>query len=775
MVERLHFSSEGGFEPLRVVAQGLWVFDLEQHRIAWANAAGVRLWRADSLDELLLRDFSSDSPSAIRRMHAIFEHSPPGQAIREAWTIYPLDAPVSVDCLITPLTFGPERRRALLVEGSAADVSDRDAGDLRLLEAMRATPAMISYFRMSGELISMNPAASFAYCQVDDAGGAATIQLLDRFSRRLEGERLLNACLQDGQSTEDLRAETLTGTRIHRFDLRRGRDPVTGEPILLLLEDDISERDAALAALEVVNASLEERVAERSAKIAESNRETMRLLSLLRQLVDNLNVMVAYIGADRKVRLANQGYARWFYQTPASIVGMEMKDVLKDRYPIAGPFISRVLKGERVEFERTSVGSKHDRNVIAQYIPHFANDTSTVIGYFALIEDVTERKLMQAQLDQSQRLAAVGRLTGGVAHDFNNLLGVVMGNADLLEGRLGQDDPQVGAIARAAERGSELTRSLLAFARSQKLSPRTIDLSKSLPEMATMLSVAVGEEIHVEVEIAPGLWPILADPGPLENALLNLAGNARDAMAEGGAVKITAANFTYVAGSRTTALDMPTGDYVRLSVTDTGIGMPDVVKARAFEPFYTTKDVGYGSGLGLSMVYGFVKQSGGDATIDNSQPNSLTITLYLPRAAEAATAIANTKPFLVHGDGETVLVLEDNEELRALAVRVIESLGYNALSASAVSDAWRILHQGARVDLLLADINLPGDVTGPRFAETVREEWPELPIVFMSGSLENIALGASTDLGARFVAKPFRRVELAEVLRSAFDTRIPAE
>lgn len=765
---RLHFGTDSDFGPLAVVAQAMWVFELDRHGIAWGNAAALRFWKADSLEDLRARDFSSDSPIVRRRLRSIFDRTPLGQSVQYAWTIFPRGEPAPVDLTITPVTLGSNARDALLIEASALDVANQEIEDRRLLEAMRATGTMISHFNLNGDILGMNAAAVANYGLAEKGGQAERSNLLDRFANRSDGEALIAKCSAVGEATEELEAETLNGRRWHRFDLQNCVDPISGERNLLLIEDDQSERKSALMALEAMNASLEERVAERSREIVDSNRELTRLLALLRHLIDNLPVMIGYIDTDQQVRLANEAYARWMGFTTVSIVGMHMSDVLGDRYHIAHPFIERVLSGETLEYERLSVGVNHDRNVRAHYIPHIAGDEKTIAGYVTLIEDVTERQRMQAQLDQAERLAAIGRLTGGVAHDFNNLLGVVMGNVDLLEERLETDDPQAAAIMRAAERGAELTRSLLAFARSQNLSPRTIELTKTIPSIFSMLAMALGEANRLEIDLDDGLWPISADPGSLENALINLAVNARDAMPQGGQVTIVASNFVLANGASHLALDLPPGAYVKLATTDTGHGMSEPVKAQAFEPFFTTKDVGVGTGLGLSMVYGFAKQSGGVATIENVKNGGLTVSLYLPRAEAPVTAGRQNVVSAAQGDGQTVLILEDNSELRALAKRVVESLGYSALVADSVASAWKVVQTGGRVDLLLADVNLPGEVTGPRFAQMLRVEQPDISVVYMSGATTELHHDASQgENSALFVAKPFRRAELAKALRAA--------
>jgi CheY-like chemotaxis protein len=331
----------------------------------------------------------------------------------------------------------------------------------------------------------------------------------------------------------------------------------------------------------------------------------------------------------------------------------------------------------------------------------------------------------------------VGQLTGGVAHDFNNLLAVILGNAELLAERLGTDDRQVAAVMRAAGRGAELTQRLLAFSRHQPLKPRAIDMAGRVAGMTELLTRTLGATIEISVTSAPGLWRASADPGQLENALLNLAINARDAMPEGGRLSISTANASLEPGEIAALLAgqapeaaleaaREPGDYVVLSVSDTGTGMNPAVLARVFEPFFTTKDVGQGSGLGLSMVYGFARQSGGFVAIESAPGHGTTVRLYLPRTAVAAPApeARDRAGRLPRGHGETVLLLEDAEDVRELAVAQLEDLGYRVLAAAEAAEA------GA----LLADVIQPGGRFGPAFADSTRHN-PALKVLFASGYL----------------------------------------
>ncbi len=404
--------------------------------------------------------------------------------------------------------------------------------------------------------------------------------------------------------------------------------------------------------------------------------------------------------------------------------------------------------------------------------------TSIARGYEAYwgrvlqtVEDFTTRKAAEEHLRQAQRMDAIGQLTGGVAHDFNNLLAVIQGNAELLatSGEKWLVDPSIQAILRASQRGAELTQRLLAYACQQPLQPRSVDVATLTREMAVhLLKRTLGEGIAIEIVAAPDLWPARADPGQLENALLNLAINAQHAMPGGGRLTFACANVTIAAGDAAREAGLAAGDYLRLAVSDSGAGMTREVADQAFEPFFTTKEVGEGSGLGLSMVYGFAKQSGGEATIETAPGAGTTVTLHLPRAAPAREPAAIQKEAgNLRGRGETILVVEDEPEVRRITVTMLCDLGYKVLEAGEAESARALLEQGAEIDLLLSDVVLPGRQSGPAFARLARQSRPGLKVVFMSGyPAETADRHALVDEGEVLLGKPFQKQRLAAALRA---------
>ena len=384
-------------------------------------------------------------------------------------------------------------------------------------------------------------------------------------------------------------------------------------------------------------------------------------------------------------------------------------------------------------------------------------------------EATAERKHAEEALRQSQKMEAVGQLTGGIAHDFNNLLTGIIGSLDLLQVRLRQGrtteiDRYIAAAQGASKRAAALTHRLLAFSRRQTLDPKQTDVNRLVIGMEELIRRTVGPQITVEVVTAGGLWSTLIDSSQLENALLNLCINARDAMPEGGRITIETANKWLderVAKDR----DLPPGQYLSLCVTDNGTGMtPDVI-ARAFDPFFTTKPIGQGTGLGLSMVYGFVRQSGGQVRIYSEVGHGTTMCLYLPRHyGDAAETVAAAEPATSgHArSGKTVLVVDDEPSVRMLVTEVLEELGYIPVEASDGPSGLRMLQSDMRVDLLVTDVGLPGGINGRQLADAARTTRPDLRVLFITGYAENAIIGnghLAPNMGV--LTKPFVMETLA--------------
>ena len=388
--------------------------------------------------------------------------------------------------------------------------------------------------------------------------------------------------------------------------------------------------------------------------------------------------------------------------------------------------------------------------------------------------EITEQHRAEEVLRQSQKMEAIGKLTGGIAHDFNNLLTGVIGNLDLMrarvrEGRVTELDRYIIAALGAAERAAALTHRLLSFARQQTLDPKPTNLNRLVAAIEELVRRTVGPEIAVEVVGAAGLWNTCVDHNQLENALLNLCINARDAMPQGGRLTIETAN-KWLDERTAEDRDMSPGQYVALSVSDTGVGMtPDTI-SHAFDPFFTTKPLGEGTGLGLSMVYGFVRQSGGQARIYSELGKGTTVTLYLPRnfSEEVRTAPPSEASDVPRArEGETVLIVDDEPSVCALVQEALGDLGYISIEAHDGAAGLKILKSGRRVDLLITDIGLPGGMNGRQLADAGLAVRPALKVLFITGYAENAAIGnGHLKPGVYLLSKPFRMDVLTGRIRS---------
>ena len=405
-------------------------------------------------------------------------------------------------------------------------------------------------------------------------------------------------------------------------------------------------------------------------------------------------------------------------------------------------------------------------------------------NFIAVGRDLTTDKAREAELAdaqdalrQAQKMEAVGQLTGGIAHDFNNLLAGISGSLELLEKRLGEGrlsgvDRYIEVAQSSTRRAAALTQRLLAFSRRQTLDPKPTDINRLISGMEDLIRRSVGPQIEVEVVGAGGLWLTKVDPSQLENALLNLTINARDAMPDGGRITIETANKWLdqrAAGDR----DLPPGQYVSLCVTDTGTGMTPEVISRAFDPFFTTKPLGQGTGLGLSMIHGFARQSGGQVRIYSEVGDGTTMCLYFPRFVGELEAIGalDTAADAEAGHGETVLVIDDEEPIRMLITDVLEEVGYRVVCAPDGPAGLKILQSDVRIDLLITDVGLPGGVNGRQVADAGRTTRPDLKVLFVTGYAENAVVGnGHLDAGMQVLTKPFAMSVLAARVRDIIES-----
>lgn len=390
-------------------------------------------------------------------------------------------------------------------------------------------------------------------------------------------------------------------------------------------------------------------------------------------------------------------------------------------------------------------------------------------GYFGSCLDISDRTALEAQLRQAQKMEGIGQLTGGVAHDFNNLLQVIGGSLQLLSKSIPHEERDQRRLRNAIEavaRGAKLANQLLSFARQQTLEPRAINLGRVIRGMDHLLRRALGEAVEIETIIGAQLWTAYADPTQVESALLNLAVNARDAMGGRGKLTIEAGNATLDENYAAQYIDAKAGQYVTLAVTDTGHGMPAEVIERAFEPFFTTKAPGTGTGLGLSMVHGFVKQSGGHLKIYSELGRGTTVRIYLPRSTLSEEDAGALPTGNVVGGTEVILLVEDDDSVRATAADMLADLGYQVLMARDADGAMAIIERGGAIDLLFTDLVMPGPFGAAELARRAQERLPRLRILFTSGYTDNAVIhGGRLEGNVELLPKPFTQDELSRKLR----------
>lgn len=489
---------------------------------------------------------------------------------------------------------------------------------------------------------------------------------------------------------------------------------------------------------------------------------------------------------EAMVVIDERGIVTSFSATAERLFGYRANEVCGENVSVLMPspdreahdaYISRYLKtGERriIGYGRVVTGRRKDGSTFPMELAigeALANSERIFTGF---IRDLTSRKKIEEELRQAQKMEAVGQLTGGIAHDFNNLLTVISGNLEMLEMRL--TEPRQRALLREAQEavddGAKLVGQLLAFGRRQPLNSKLSDVGQLVANIAELLRRSLGETIELKTTVKGALHQAMVDASQFQNALLNLALNARDAMPRGGRVTIEISNTHLDTDYAQMYPQVRTGDYVLVSVTDTGTGMTEEVKSHAFEPFFTTKDVGSGTGLGLSMVYGFVKQSGGHVQLYSEIGQGTSVRLFLPAIRVATADEAGEVPAGMAGiprGHETILVVEDDPRVRRVAVARLTDTGYRVIEATNAAEALAVLNETPDIDLLFTDIVMPGGMTGIELAREVRIQRPEIRILFTSGYAEPNVAGREIGEGGSWLTKPYTARELATRLRELLD------
>lgn len=500
--------------------------------------------------------------------------------------------------------------------------------------------------------------------------------------------------------------------------------------------------------------------------------QARKLQSILQSALDG----VITIDDHGTITTVNPAAARLFGYEEAEFLGRNVHFLMPEPYHSEhdGYLHNYRTTGRRriIGIGREVTGLRRDGSTFPMHLAVSKFEMDGRIFFTGIIHDLSARKATEMELRQAQKMEAMGQLTGGIAHDFNNLLTVIIGNLEMLEGKL--TTPLQRELATealdAADLGARLTTRLLAFARRSHLEPESINLNSFVLGLTDMLHRTLGETVYLSNALTPNLWPVRVDSSQVESAIVNLTVNARDAMPDGGRVVIETSNAVIDETMGRQFDGLQPGDYVRLTVSDSGEGMSDAVRERAFEPFFTTKEQGRGTGLGLSMIYGFAKQSGGLATIESGPEKGTVVSIFLPRHRVEPVGLAADDPDepALPGAGQTILAVEDDERVRKLTVTRLTQLGYNVIAAGSGAEAIDLLAAGSTADLLFSDVVMPGGMSGFDLRSKVQALYPNMPVLLTSGYAEEMARSDhDRENQPKILRKPYRMADLADAIDAA--------
>ncbi|MFW9612225.1 MAG: PAS-domain containing protein [Fluviibacter sp.] len=572
----------------------------------------------------------------------------------------------------------------------------------------------------------------------------------------------------DTEAQIHMRVEAARDFQPHNFERTRpdGRIlRIRGEPLphrgFITLYTDITEQRRYENLIREQNTELEQRVARRTEALRRSEAQ-MRLIT------DTIPALIAYFDSTQIYRYANLGYCNWFNKTVDDVVGNSIHNIIGIRaQDSVKHHIARALSGEQVTYEYAMIRNGEKVYGRSTLVPEI--DTGgRVVGCFVLSFDITEQKRMQAALVQAQKMEAIGQLSSGIAHDFNNLLTIVVGNLSILKEQA-HGSPTIMNLVEpaldAGKRGAQLVQRLLSFSRQQPLRPTVINIRALIEDIIPLLQRSLSSRIQLSLSFSDD--PLIAriDAHQLESALLNLAVNARDAMPDGGSLKLRAQHLS-LDEHASREYDVVQGDYIRLAVSDSGVGMEPDIQSRIFEPFFTTKDFGRGSGLGLSMVYGFVKQSGGGITVTSEPDQGTTMSLVLPVHHELPEEQHPTghSETIVSRSGQLVLLVEDDPDVRQVIRNQLLDLGHPVLEADNAAHALELIRNIHDIMIVVTDVIMPGSRNGREMARDAKALNPQLHIIIMSGFEDLLKDDHSNDTEFVRLNKPFTKRELADAL-----------
>jgi PAS domain S-box-containing protein len=665
-----------------------------------------------------------------------------------------------IEIMLSPL----DSPSGILVTAAIRNISVRKAADTQLAQMegqyrglLEAAPDAMVVVDQAGNIVLVNVQAEkqFGYRRDELLGQRVTNIIPDGFAERLVTDATRSA-------TDALAQEIGTG-----IELSGRRRDGTQFPIEIMLSP-LDSPSGVLVTAAIRNISVR--------KTAETHLAQMegRYRGLLEAAPDAM-VVVEQAG---RIVLANVQAEKQFGYSRDELLGQMVTNIIPEGF--AERLVTDATRSKTDALAQeigTGIelsGRRRDGSQFPIEIMLSPLDSPSGILVTAAIRNISVRKAADHQLRQSQKMELVGQLTGGVAHDFNNILTIIMANADALQEEENLDPAvitRLDQIATAVQRAADLTRSLLAFSRKQALIPKPTDLNELVTATGELLRRALGEQVEIGFVLAPQLRTVEVDRAQIETALVNLCVNARDAMPGGGKLTIETRNVTIDEDYAAHIPDAEAGDYVLLSVTDNGTGMPPDTIARVFEPFFTTKEVGKGTGLGLSMVYGFIKQSNGHIKVHSEVGRGTSFKLYLPHSTKKPAEAAIVRAPALPRGSERILLVEDDPSIRSAVIQQLRSLGYTASEASNGADGLAVFESaGTPFDLLLTDVVMPGSLTGRALADKVKVLWPNAKVVFMSGYSEDAIIHhGRLDAGVLLLSKPFRKGDLAKIIRLALD------
>ena len=547
------------------------------------------------------------------------------------------------------------------------------------------------------------------------------------------------------------------------------------------LSREVRGRRSAEAGLRKLNDALEQRIEVRTQEIRDIFSRLYESERQFRNLVESVtDYAIFMLDQNGLITTWNAGAERIKGYTNDEIIGQHFSIFYTEddrRNGVPEQVLATARRTGHIAMDGWRIRKSGDLFWASVIINEVHDEEGRAAGFAKVTRDLTERRTIEEQLRQVQKMEAIGQLTGGIAHDFNNLLTVISGNIETVQRRMSRSDPGLScyleAGSRAVERASTLTHRLLAYSRRQPLEPRPVELNRLIMGMSDLLGRTIGAHITIETVLAGGLWQVSADPNQIENAILNLAVNARDAMPDGGKLTLETANTYLDEAYAKINAEVAPGQYAMVAVSDTGIGMTPEVVEKAFEPFFTTKGLGEGTGLGLSQVYGFIKQSGGHIKIYSELGEGTTVRFYLPRLRDRPSVVQEDAPAVQPpplGGQETILVVEDNDEVRAYTTDILRELGYEIFEATEGDTALSLIASEPRIKLLFTDVGLPGPFNGRQIADEARKLRSDLKVLFTTGYAQNAIIHQGRlDPGVQLIVKPFNFAGLAAKVRQIFD------